>query len=206
MQNKTPYQRQFEYMLRVGQIDKDGNMVESIEKQPDYLYFIKSEIKEFQEAFIKQNKIEMLDALADILVCTLGVAIKYKLDIQDKLIFKDGENGIERYCTHTSLISWIEILEQNQKIKEIDGIKQLLKYDIEDIWNEVLNEAEEHNFNIQGAFDVVMQNNLDRMLRDELGNVVLDTRKLLEDGSKNKEYGKVRKIKDFPKPDLSKFI
>ena len=76
MQYKSPIERQLFYMQKAKQCDMQGNITETC---PDYLYFIQTEMLEYGDAFIKNDRIEMLDALADVLVCVLGAVVKYKV-------------------------------------------------------------------------------------------------------------------------------
>ena len=61
LENLTPFERQQVYMLFVGQINEHGGVL----VPANYIHFTKTEIAEFFAAYVKDNKLEMLDALFD---------------------------------------------------------------------------------------------------------------------------------------------
>lgn len=200
MQNKTPFERQLFYMQKAKQCDEEGTITKTC---PDYLYLTQTEILEYGDAFIKNDRVEMLDALADVLVCVLGASVKYKVvptineytfnvGIADKKIlkyitelqdFRNGINGInyERYLNY------------------------LKNCFLPQIWDTVIYLAKTNNFNIEGALHAVLDNNYARAKKDENGDFILQP-EFLENGEKNPDAFKVVKIKDFPKPNLTQFI
>jgi len=66
--------RQRHYMELTGQIDKNGKMLVDV----NYLELLKEEYNEYVQAREANNRLEMADALCDVLVCQAGV----KLTIQ----------------------------------------------------------------------------------------------------------------------------
>lgn len=193
MQNKTPFERQLFYMQKAKQCDADGNMLQNV----DYLYFTQTEILEYGDAFIKNNKLEMLDALADVLVCVLGAMVKYKV------VPKINEYTFNVGIADRSILKYIATLQDwRNNINDVNYFTNCL---LPQIWDTVIYLARVNNFNIEGALHTVLDNNYARAKKDENGDFVLQP-EFLENGEKNPDAFKVVKIPNFPKPDLSKFI
>lgn len=73
-------QKQREYMMCVGQIDEQGNVL----KKVNYLNLI---YEEFQELLESEKPIDTLDAICDILVCVCGSEIMGQGKFNDKLFY-----------------------------------------------------------------------------------------------------------------------
>ena len=66
-------ERQKHYMELTGQIDQNGKMLVNV----NYIELLKEEYGEYMKATKAMDKLEMADALCDILVCEAGVKIQY---------------------------------------------------------------------------------------------------------------------------------
>lgn len=202
----TPYEKQLYYMQIVGQVDKGGQMIADREKQPDYLFYIQDEILEYHHALIRGNKVEMLDGLADVLVCVLGAGIQYKSLMCGKDFNDVNFQRNSKYQGYMSIS--IHDIEGVKHMPVNDKANYLHTFVLQKIWYSVIeiakvSEFKQYNFNIEGAFNAVMENNLARIKTDENGKVMLEP-EFLENGSKNPNCGKVMKI-DI-KPNLEQFI
>jgi hypothetical protein len=182
LENFTPIERQKVYMQIVGQINEHGGVL----VPADYIHFTKTEIAELFVAYVNDNKLEMLDALCDIVVCALGVIImmgeKYEI---------------------TSVRHWNEKQLLSKIINfPIDGNYCLFKVQslITDVYSISLANYE---FDFKPALLAVFRNNFARLQFDENGNV-LKQPEFLPDGSKNPDAGKV--IKKDLNPDLRPFL
>ncbi len=69
--------RQRHYMELTGQIDKNGKMLVNV----NYVELLKEEYNEYMKATKAMDKLEMADALCDILVCDAGVKIQYDCNV-----------------------------------------------------------------------------------------------------------------------------
>jgi len=194
MQNKLPIKRQFLYMQKAKQCDTKGNITETC---PDYLYFIQTEILEYGDAFIKNDKVEMLDALADVLVCVLGAVVKYNV------VPKINEYTFNVGIADRNILKYIATLQDCRN--NINDVNYLTNCLLPQIWDSVIYLARTNNFNIEGALHAVLDNNYARAKKDENGDFVLQP-EFLENGDKNPDAFKIVKIKDFPKPNLKPFI
>ena len=194
MQYKSPIERQLFYMQKAKQCDMQGNITETC---PDYLYFIQTEMLEYGDAFIKNDKVEMLDAKADVLVCVLGAVVKYKV------IPKINEYTFNVGIADRNILKYISTLQDCRN--NINDVNYLTNCLLPQIWDTVIYLARTNNFNIEGALHTVLDNNYARAKKDENGDFVLQP-EFLENGEKNPDAFKVVKIKDFPKPDLTQFI
>jgi hypothetical protein len=149
-------ERQRHYMELTGQIDKSGKMLVNV----NYVELLKEEYNEFMKARDVNDRLEMVDALCDIIVCQAGVNIQ--LNCNCNVYFED-ETEI---CGHIS--------------------------------------SHDDEFDFMAGLNEVFDNNLARLQYDENGNVILDMREFLEDGTKNPKFGKVKK-KDIT-PNLKQFF
>ena len=145
--------RQRYYMELTGQIDKNGKMLVNV----NYVELLKEEYNEFMKARDVNDRIEMVDALCDIIVCQAGV-------------------NIQRNCTY--------FIDEEKILGYIS--------------------SHDREFDFVGGLNEVFDNNLARLQYDENGNVILDMREFLEDGTKNPKFGKVKK-KDIT-PNLQQFF
>jgi len=74
---KIALERQKHYMQLTGQIDQNGKMLVNV----NYVELLKEEYNEYMKATKAMDKLEMADALCDILVCDAGVKIQYDLNV-----------------------------------------------------------------------------------------------------------------------------
>jgi len=70
---KIALERQKHYMQLTGQLDQNGKMLVNV----NYIELLKEEYGEYMKATKAMDKLEMADALCDILVCEAGVKIQY---------------------------------------------------------------------------------------------------------------------------------
>lgn len=70
-------ERQRHYMELTGQIDQNGKMLVNV----NYIELLKEEYGEYMKATKAMDKLEMADALCDILVCEAGVKIQYNCNV-----------------------------------------------------------------------------------------------------------------------------
>lgn len=194
MQYKTPIERQFFYMQKAKQCDISGNATITC---PDYLYFTQTEMLEYGDAFIKNYKTEILDALADILVCVSGAIVQYKV------VPKSNEYTFNSGVADRNILKYISTLQDCRN--NVNNIKYLTNCLLPQIWDSVVYISQRNNFNIEDALHTVLDNNYARAKKDENGDFILQA-EFLENGERNPDAFKVVKIKDFPKPDLTKFI
>ena len=80
---KMAIERQRHYMQLTGQIDANGNMLINV----NYIELLREEYNEFMQAREVNDKLQMADALCDILVCQAGVNIQFNCNVY----FKDAE-------------------------------------------------------------------------------------------------------------------
>jgi hypothetical protein len=226
----TPLEKQLFYMQKAKQCDESYEVTTTC---PDYLYLAQTEILEYTYAFINNDRVEMLDALADILVCVLGAVVKYKVVSKiNEYTFNAEIVNFNAGVAHGEIVEYIAELQVCRN--DINGInnKNYLKncllqdklqyagvYGINSInyenylkncllpqiWNSAVYLAKENNFNIEGALHTVLDNNYARAKKDENENFVLQ-HEFLDNGGKNPNAFKVVKIKEFPKPNLTQFI
>jgi hypothetical protein len=83
---KIALERQRHYMELTGQIDKNGKMLVNV----NYVELLKEEYNEFIKARDVNDRLEMVDALCDIIVCQAGVNIQLNCTY-----FKDEEKIFE---------------------------------------------------------------------------------------------------------------
>lgn len=76
-------ERQRHYMQLTGQIDANGKMLINV----DYIELLREAYNEFMQARDVNDRLEMADALCDILVCQAGVNIQFNCNVY----FKDAE-------------------------------------------------------------------------------------------------------------------
>ena len=149
-------ERQRHYMQLAGQIDANGKMLINV----DYIELLREEYNEFLQAKEVNDKLQMADALCDILVCQAGVKIQYDCNV---------------YLGYAAEVyDMVQSMEDNAK------------------------------FDVESGLNAVFDNNLARLQFDENGKVILDMRELLEDGTRNPKFGKVKK-KDIS-PNLEQFF
>jgi hypothetical protein len=74
---KIALERQKHYMQLTGQIDQNGKMLVNV----NYIELLKEEYGEYMKATKAMDKLEMADALCDILVCEAGVKIQYNCNV-----------------------------------------------------------------------------------------------------------------------------
>jgi len=153
---KIAIERQRHYMQLTGQIDANGKMLINV----DYIELLREEYNEFMQARDINDRLEMADALCDILVCQAGANIQFNCNI---------------YLGYAAEV-----------------------YDI------VQSMEDDAKFDVESGLNEVFDNNLARLQFDENGKVILDMRELLEDGTKNPKFGKVKK-KDIS-PNLEQFF
>jgi len=80
---KIAIERQRHYMQLTGQIDASGKMLINV----NYIELLIEEYNEFLQARDVNDRLEMADALCDILVCQAGANIQFNCNIY----FKDAE-------------------------------------------------------------------------------------------------------------------
>ncbi len=76
-------ERQRKYMELTGQIDASGKMLINV----NYIELLREEYNEFMQARDINDRLQMADALCDILVCQAGVNIQFNCNVY----FKDAE-------------------------------------------------------------------------------------------------------------------
>jgi hypothetical protein len=74
---KIALERQKHYMQLTGQLDQNGKMLVNV----NYIELLKEEYGEYMKATKAMDKLEMADALCDILVCEAGVKIQYNCNV-----------------------------------------------------------------------------------------------------------------------------
>lgn len=187
----SPFEKQKYFMQYTKQMDKDGNM---LVKNIDYLNYIQEESLEYGFGMIANNKPDMLDGLADICVTVAGADNQFKVGRQEEYHFNFhiGDKNILRE---------VHRLQDVKTRKDYNYLKVLLPQ----IWISAVYIAKQNNFDIEGAFNEVMRNNIDKLEIDKDGNVVLQEA-FLPDGTPNPKVGKAVKIDNYPKPNLEPFI
>jgi hypothetical protein len=193
MQHKSPIERQLFYMQKAKQCDDKGKITETC---PDYLYLTQTKILEYGDAFIKNDSVEMIDALADILVCVLGAVVKYKV------VPKSNEYSFNVGIADRNIMKYITTLQDCRN--NINDIGFLTNCILPQIWDSVIYIARKNNFNIEGALHAVLDNNYARVKKDNNGDFVLQP-EFLENGEKNPDAFKVVKI-DFNSQSFSCFF
>ena len=197
LKNLTPFEIQKAYMQIVGQINEHGGVLIPV----DYIHFTNTEIVEFFTAFVNytksksdDHKLEMLDALCDIVVCALGSCIVYfpKIELEEEFIVE-----FEVYET----LNAIKDVLCEFAINTIEGYEN--DYELSNLINKIYSLANYYHFNFNGALLEVFRINFERLQFDKNGNV-LKQPEFLEDGSKNPNAGKV--IKKDLKPNLKPFL
>jgi len=189
LNNLTLFEIQKAYMQIVGQINEHGGVL----VPADYFRFTKTEIAEFFTAYVKNDKLEMLDALCDIVVCALGwlitVGARYHKEDKSGMGFWSESSWVREIITFS-----IEQFCSSDKIHKLIYCVYLFG---------------ERNFgryteDFDKALLEVFRNNFARLQFDENGNV-LKQPEFLADGSKNPDAGKVVKKPNL-NPDLKQFL
>lgn len=70
-------ERQRHYMQLTGQLDSNGKMLINV----NYIELLREEYNEFMQARDINDRLQMADALCDILVCQAGVKIQYDCNV-----------------------------------------------------------------------------------------------------------------------------
>lgn len=195
LKNLTPFEIQKAYMQIVGQINEHGGVLIPV----DYVHFTNTEIAEFFTAFVNYNKsksddhkLEMLDALCDIVVCALGAYIIYSpfgksFTIEEKTSYDVDDILLKAFLDF--------IMENN--------VLEACQYYYKNICEVSKTLARNYHFKFNDALLEVFRINFERLQFDKNGNV-LKQPEFLEDGSKNPNAGKV--IKKDLKPNLKPFL
>lgn len=185
-----PVELQRRNMIEYQQIDNQGNTLfkeDGTSKVPDYInnLFIE-EYKEKIQAKQENNKEKLADAHGDMLICIAGAIIEHKIplemfskhfqekpfEIDDVIIVHSVEKIIDRFH---SAITFYE--------------KAIL---FSNLWNGVIKESKEQNFDIEGIYNAIAENNIARIDRDETG--------------KPKTYPNGKIMRKDIHPDLTPFI
>lgn len=182
-----PVELQRRNMIEYQQIDNQGNTPlkeDGTSKVPDYINnLFMEEYKEkiqakndilqlkhfeniFSEKFQKQITIiaqeNLADAEGDMLICIAGAMIQHKIPLKIMKNFNAKPFQKDNISVIQPIERVIERLNEATTIFE----KAVL---FENLWFGVVNEALDNNFDIEGIYNAIAENNLVRIDRDENG-------------------------------------
>lgn len=161
-----PLELQRGNMIEYQQIDNQGNTPlkeDGTSKVPDYINnLFMEEYKEKIQAKQENNKEKLADAYGDMLVCIAGAMIQHKIPLK---IMKNF-NAKPFQKDNVSVIQPIERVIERLNEATTNFEKAVL---FENLWFGVVNEALDNNFDIEGIYNAIAENNIARIDRDENG-------------------------------------
>jgi len=164
-----PLELQRRNMIEYQQIDIQGNALfkeDGTNKVPDYVNnLFMEEYKEKLQAEKEGNREKLADAYGDMLICIAGGIIEHKISLE---IFK----FFAKFFTKPFEVNDVIVIHPVEKI--IKRFNQAITpYEkatqLENLWFSTVNEAKQNNFDIEGIYKAIAENNLIRIDRDEEG-------------------------------------
>lgn len=187
-----PLELQHRNMIAYQQIDNEGNhiVIDGESQMPDYLSekLLLEEYQELLQAKQENNQEKITDALGDILICTMGAGIQHKISLEYfPKHFHKNQWEVSPADNKVDILKTVDIIKNSLYSKHATAQRLYL------IWNTIIIEAKEHNFDIKGIYNAIAENNLVRIIYDENGKP-----------KRNPETKKIMR-KDMH-PDLKPFI